>query len=427
MCYYHLTLAVICIGMALLNVLILRFSARYQAEINKSLSLDMGKLYGIAMNGLQMIETYKATGTEVALFRRWAGQFCKVTNAQQKTGVVTQLLEILSEFIVALNNIVVLGLGGYFVMQGKMTIGTLVAFQSLLMSFSYPFSQLIGAGNLLQEMHGDMNRLDDVMAYPAVLPANIETDEHFEEGPKLTGQLSLSNITFGYNRLEPPMIQEFSLMIQSGQRIGIVGSSSSGRSTIASLVMGLYEPWEGQITFDGKTRDAIPVAVLRNSVSLVSQKIQFFEGTVLDNVRMWDKTIAEEDVVKAAQDANIHEIIAARDGGYDSVVMESGKNFSGGERQRLEIARALATNPSLLILDEATSALDPPVEDSVMSNIKRRGCSCLIIAHRLSTIRDCDEIIVFHEGRIQQRGTHEQLITEADGLYVRLLGTSHAE
>lgn len=431
MFFYSVPLTITTVSIALLNIIVLKVSSEHQTNVNKSLSLDWGKLYGISMNGISMIETYKATGREQDFFAQWSGQFAKVSNAQQKSGFITQLLETVSAFILNCNNVVVLGFGGYLVMEGNLSIGTLVAFQSLLMSFTQPFTRLISAVNQLQQMHGDMNRLDDVLSYP------IEKDRFQNQGqeiesvkntstrkilkPKLSGRLELRDVTFGYNRLDPPLITNFSLIIEKGQQIAIVGPSSCGRSTIARLILGLYHPWSGEILFDGEPCKKITRDIFANSVSLIDQKSCLFEGTVAENLTLWDSTIPESDIIQAAKDAEIHILIADRKNGYDSLVQENGKNFSGGERQRLEIARALSINPSLLILDDATSALDAPIEAAIVNNIKKRGLTTLMTSHRLSTFRASDEIIVLDQGKIVQRGTHEILSQDKTGLYNRLV------
>lgn len=416
---YSPELATICITIALLNLVMFRYINPSITRVNKSLALDWGKLFGITMNGLSMIETYKATGNEGNLFSRWSGQFAKVSNLQQDAGVVVQLLFAGVFFLSNLNTIVVLGFGSFLIAHGKMTVGTLVAFQGLLLSFSEPFFQLIFSGSLLQQMHGNMNRLDDVLNYKSLPIANTNAND---VSTKLTGKIMIQNISFGYNKFDKALITDFSLEIKPSQRIGIIGAgSNSGKSTIAKLILGLYTPWSGQILFDNIPREKINNSVIAGTVAYVSQDIRLFEGSIRENITLWDTTISEEKMITAAKDAAIHNLISSRDGGYDSMVLENGRNFSGGECQRLEIARSLSIDPLLLILDEATSALDPIVEEQIMFNIKQRKCACLIIANRLSTIRDCDEIIVLDKGQIVQRGTHAQLINNTDGVYYNLV------
>jgi NHLM bacteriocin system ABC transporter peptidase/ATP-binding protein len=402
------------------NVVALRYVARRRVDGNRRLLQDQGKMLGTAIGGLQTIETLKATGGEGDLFGRWSGYQAKVVNARQDLERYTQMLDAVPPLLAAINAALILGIGGVRVIGGDLSLGGLVAFQVLMASFVSPVTQLVSLGGKLQTVEGDMNRLDDVMRYPAVWP-DAGARQPPADGPvKLAGRLQIAGLSFGYSRLEPPLIQGFHLDLAPGARAALVGGSGSGKSTLAKLVTALYRPWEGEILFDGRPRDALPAAVLLASLASVDQSVFLFEGTVRDNLTLWDATIPLPDVVAAAKDACIHDDIAARPGGYESPVAEGGSNWSGGQRQRLEIARALVGRPTLLVLDEATSALDPETERAIDENLRRRGCTCLIIAHRLSTIRDADEIIVLERGRVVERGTHESL-KDLPGTYAQLI------
>jgi NHLM bacteriocin system ABC transporter peptidase/ATP-binding protein len=404
------------------NIAALRWVSRKRVDGSMRLLQDRGKMLGTAIGGLQMIETVKATGGEADLFGRWAGYQAKVVNARQDLERYTQVLDAVPPLLAAVNTALILGIGGLRVMDGRLSIGGLVAFQVLMASFLAPVSRLVNLGGRLQTVEGDMNRLDDVLRYPADERLGAGDGAPLPAGApvKLAGRLELSGVTFGYSRLDAPLIEGLDLTLKPGARVALVGGSGSGKSTIAKLVMGLYEPWAGEILFDGKPRTAFPREVLANSLAVVDQNLFLFEGSVRENLTLWDPTVPLPEVVAAARDAAIHEDVAARPGGYDSPVEEGGANWSGGQRQRLEIARALVNRPSLLVLDEATSALDPVTENQIDEGLRRRGCTCLIVAHRLSTIRDADEIIVLERGKVVQRGTHDEM-KDVDGPYARLI------
>ncbi len=409
---------------ALLNLLALQLVSRKRVDLNQKMLQEQGKLVGTSMRGLQMIETLKGTSSESDFYAQWAGYLAKLFNAQQGLGFSTQLLTSIPTLLSNLTNVVILGLGGLRVMTGHLSMGELVAFQSLMASFMVPVTGLVNIGSLIQEAHGDMNRLDDVFHYAVdkQFSSNPEEDKDHAAPAKLSGRLELRNISFGYNRLAAPLIENFSLALQPGSRVALVGGSGSGKSTIAKLVTGLYEVWGGEILYDGKPRGAIPRTLINNSLALVDQDIFLFGGTIRDNLTVWDSTVSDSDMTQAAKDACIHEDLVARPEGYYAKVDEGGSNFSGGQRQRLEIARALTGNPTLLVLDEATSALDSVTEEIIDDNLRRRGLACLIIAHRLSTIRDSDEIIVLEGGKVVQRGTHDEL-RRLGGEYVKLIHT----
>ncbi|HEX9944653.1 MAG TPA: NHLP family bacteriocin export ABC transporter peptidase/permease/ATPase subunit [Thermoanaerobaculia bacterium] len=419
---YDAVLTLVGIGIVSLNVAALRWVSRKRVDGNRRLAQDQGKLTGTAIGGLQTIETLKATGGESDLFTRWAGYQAKVVNGRQELERYTQILDAVPPLLSAVNTALILGIGGHRVMNGDMTLGGLVAFQLLMGLFIAPVNRLVSLGGKLQTVEGDMNRLDDVLRYridPAVDSGPGEVPAAGEP-VKLAGFLELRNVSFGYSRLDPPLIEGLSLTLRPGSRVALVGGSGSGKSTIARLVTGLYRPWEGEILFDGRSRSEVPPGVLTNSLAAVDQNVFLFEGTVRENLTLWDSTIPLPEVVAAAKDACIHEDVAARPGGYESPVEEGGANWSGGQRQRLEIARALVGRPTVLVLDEATSALDPTTESRIDEALRRRGCTCLIVAHRLSTIRDADEIIVLERGKVVQRGTHD-VLKGVEGPYARLI------
>lgn len=420
MLFYDVAMSLVTIAIVIVNMLVLRFVSQRRIELTQKLAIDQGKVSGTSLNGLALIESLKASGSESDFFSRWAGYQARLLNSTQAMYRSSIALDLLPKFLTAANGAVLLGMGGLRVMDGEMTIGTLVAFQALVASFIVPVNALVALGGKIQSFQGDMGRLDDVMRYPVEDIAAMDRTEQTVHTAKLEGCLELRNVTFGYSRLGPPLLKDFNLRVLPGQRVALVGASGCGKSTIAKLVLGLYDLWDGEILFDGKPKAAWPRWQLLNSMAAVDQDIALFSGTIRDNLTMWDSTVAHSVMVEAAKDACIHDVISSRQGGYDSVVAEGGANFSGGQRQRLEIARALTANPRLVVLDEATSALDPLTEKLVDTNLRRRGCACLIVAHRLSSIRDCDEIILLERGQVLERGTHDSLMA-LNGNYARLM------
>ena len=432
-------LSLVSISIVFANLLCMRLVAERRINGNRRLLQEGGKFEGTLMGGLSNIETLKATSREGDLFSKLAGHQAKVQNASQALQRQSLFLTLLPELLRGLAAAVVLVYGGYQVMQGAMTVGMLVAFQSLQSSLLRPVQRLLALGADLQDAVGDMSRLEDVMRNPIDAQVRKESDTSLDavaehererrrrERPALTGRVELRNVTFGYSRLAPPLLTDFSLSLAPGSRVALVGASGCGKSTLSKLVCRLYEPWHGEILFDGVPSNELDRTVFSASVAFVDQDLAMFEGTIRENLTLWDSSIPETQVIQAAKDALVHDVITKRNGGYDHVVAERGANFSGGQRQRLDIARALCGNPRILVLDEATSALDTVTEEQIDRNIRRRGCTCLIVAHRLSTVRDCDEIIVLDKGLVVQRGTHEQLVREPDGHYAHLLEVRHHE
>ena len=401
-----------------LNIVILRVVARTRVDATRRLHQDQGRLVGTTYNGLQMIETLKATGTENDFFARWSGFQTKVSNGQQKLGLSNQILEVVPVLLVSLLTVLVLWIGSDQVISGTLTVGALVAFQGLLSSFTRPVQQLTQIGQKLQDVSADLNRLNDVENYAIAPKFNIVPN--VSQG-KLAGSIELGSISFGYSALAAPLIEDFSISISPGQRVALVGGSGSGKSTLAKLISGLNDPWSGEIMFDGRPIGDFGRNVLSASISVVDQEIFLFEGTVRENLTLWDDSISDEVLHQALHDACIFDDIMSKPGGLNHLVREAGRNLSGGQRQRLEIARALATDPRILILDEATSALDSATEQIIDDNLRRRGCTCVIVAHRLSTIRDADEIVVLEFGKVVERGRHEDM-KDAGGAYSRLIG-----
>ena len=416
---YSMLLSLIGVSTIVLNVILSRVISEKRTNITRVQMRDAGKLAGTTVAGIEMIETIKASGAENGFFRKWSGYQASVNTQTVRFARLQQLLGMVPQLLATLSGYAVLIIGIWLCMEGKFTLGAVMAFQGFMTSFMLPAMTLIQAGQMLQEMRTQMERVDDVMEYPSDenVTYEVETDERLK---KLKGNVELRNITFGYSRLAAPLIKDFSMTLTPGSRVAFVGTSGCGKSTLSKLISGLYTPWEGEILFDGKQRREIPRSVMTGSIAVVDQEITLFEDTIANNIKMWDDSIKDFEMVLAARDAQLHEDIMKRDGGYEYKLTAGGCDLSGGQRQRMEIARVLAQDPSIIILDEATSALDAKTEYEVVKAIKERGITCIVIAHRLSTIRDCDEIIVLERGKVIERGTHDELMAKG-GAYTDLV------
>ena len=416
------------VSVMLFNIIALRYFSSKRTALNQSLFKNKQAVFSTATTGIEQIETLKSSGAENDFFSLWSSHLINSINDQQKLGVTTRVLTVLPIFITQFQTVVILILGGLLIMKGEITIGVFLALQSFLHSLSKPVKGLVEFTGQLQVNKSNVNNIIDSLQEPIDVFCDDNTKESINtitpNNSKLTGKLEVKNISFGYNKFSEPLIQNFSLTAYPGKRIAIIGGSGSGKSTLLKVISGLYPPLSGEISYDGKPINTINKDVFRNSLSIVDQETFFFTGTISENITMWNKSIENSKIIQSAKDSEIHDIISERKGGYNSKVAPDGRNFSGGQRQRLEIARALLTNPSILFLDEATSGLDTETEKIVMNNFLRRKCTTITIAHRLSTIKDFDEIIVLEKGMVIQQGTPLDLIKDKKGLYFNLIKNS---
>ena len=419
MIYYSLPMALIGVAMAILNILLMTIVSKQNINAAKSIQRDSGKLSGIMVSAISMIETIKASGAEFGFFEKIAGYQTKYNNSMLLLKKRNATLSIVPEILSGLCTGAILMLGVYYIFHGDLTIGGLMAFQSFMNLFLAPVGSLVTSIQSFQDMSGNMERVDDVMNYKTDVSLEIQPIAK-KEYSMLTGNIEVKNLGFAYSSLAPAFIENFNMKAEKGEMIALVGGSGSGKSTLAKIISGLYVPRAGEILFDGISLKEIDRYIFTNSLAVVDQKISLFSGTIRENITMWDDTISEETIISACKDAYIHDDIMKLTDGYDYIIAEGGANFSGGQRQRLEIARAFVTNPSILILDEATSALDPETEKLVMNAVKRRNITCFVIAHRLSTIRDADKIIMLEYGKEVESGTHEELI-QKNGKYATLV------
>ncbi len=416
---YSLLITAIGVAVCLMNVRVSRILAKKRINLTRVSMRDAANLTGTTMSGIQMIETIKSSGSENGFFEKWAGIQASVNDVLVKEYEEEYTLGALPEFLTILANILVMILGVWMAMESDFTVGMILTFQGILSSFLAPASSLISASQTIQEMKTSVERINDVMDYP-IDPVLEEKELVVDSYDKLKGNIEVKNITFGYSRLGEPVVEDFSMSLDTGKRIAIVGGSGCGKSTIAKLLAGLYKPWSGEILYDGKKLEDIDHNIFTGSVAVVDQDITLFEGTISDNIKMWDDSIEDFEMIMAARDAKIYDDVMSRRSGFKYSMLENGKDFSGGQKQRIEIARVLAGDPSIIILDEATSALDAKTEYDVVKAIKDRGITCIVIAHRLSTIRDCDEIVVLDQGHVVERGTHEELYARG-GYYTELV------
>ena len=420
----NVMLALIGVFSVVINLLVSRIISNKRTNIVRVQMRDSGKLYSATTSGIEMIETIKASGAENGFFEKWAGYQASVNSQVVRFTKLNQYLGLIPTLVAALTDVAVIVIGVWLTIRGKFTVGLIFQFQGYLGAFSDPATSLISAGQTIQEMRTDMERIEDVMEYkndPVFIKEDSgEKDETPEDYKKLTGLIEMKNVSFGYSPLRPPLITDFNLTLKPGRRVAFVGSSGCGKSTIAKLISGINQPWSGEILFDGKPMSEIDRNVFTGSIAVVDQDIILFEDTIENNIKMWDTSIEDFEMIMAARDAQIHEDIMQRDGGYQYKMTEGGRDFSGGQRQRIEIARVLAQDPTVIIMDEATSALDAKTEYEVVKCIEDRGIACVVVAHRLSTIRDCDEIIVLDHGQVVERGTHDELMA-LKGLYTQLV------
>lgn len=413
---YSFWLTIIGFVAAGVNLAIVHYFANLRINLIRSMEQSEGQYFSATISCIDNMESIKAAGAETGFFKYWSGLWAHKFNVNANADKQQAQMALLPVMANALCSVAVLVLGAYLILQGDLTVGMLMAFQGFMGSFLAPVNELVNGSQKIVEMRSQMERVEDVMKYPE---DHRESEKEILQG-KLGGLLEMKHVTFGYSPIQPPLIEDFNLRVEPGHSVALVGPSGCGKSTLAKLISGLYKPWSGEILFDGRPIESIPNEELTNSVAVIDQNVVLFDDTIAQNIRMWDPSIEDFTLMMACNDAEIRADIVSRPEGFDTKIVKGGQNFSGGQRQRFEIATALAREPIVLIMDEATSALDPKTEDEVMKRIRSMGPTQIIVAHRLSTIRDCDEIIVMDQGKILQRGRHEELIAQ-EGFYQKLM------
>lgn len=425
---YSLLLTVAGVSIMLVNILALKYFSAKRTALNQALFQKQQRTFNMASVGIEHIETLKASGWENNFFTLWSSYLITAINDEQKLGFTSRLLTVLPEFLAQLNNVIIVILGGLLIISGEISIGVFIAMQSFIANLADPVKNVVEIAGNIQLNKSNLNNLMDSLDEPVDQLCQQEGRTPIEQitpfNARLNGKLEVKDITFSYSKFSTPLIKNFSLQVEPGQRIALVGGSGCGKSTILKVIAGLYAPDSGEIFYDGMNINTINSDVLRNSRAIVDQDVFLFTGTVSDNIVMWNRAIDYESIVEAAKDADVHEVITERPDGYQAKVAPGGGNFSGGQRQRLEIARALVTNPAIIFMDEATSALDAETERLVMENIRKRKCTTVTVAHRLSTVKSYDQILVIDQGGVVQRGTHEELVKEQGKLYYKLVSES---
>lgn len=416
---YSAFLSIFAILHIFLNIAIVRMVHKRQVTANRAMQTEKDKLMGFTAAGIENIEAIKGGTAEARFFNKWMNQMARMQNSAITCTSKNLRIESVPLFLSSASNVLVLGIGAWYIMQGFLSVGMLMTFQSFMTACMAPMNSLTECGQIFASVKASKERMEEVLEEECDVPDHLESIEGAETG-KLRGEVELKDISFGYDRSLPPIISHFNLHLAPGKSVAFVGPSGCGKSTLSKLISGLYKPWSGEILFDGKRQDEINRDVFANSIAVVDQNIVLFDGTVAENIKLWDESVEDFVMVMACHDAQIHEEIAVRNDNYQARLESGGKNFSGGQRQRIELATAFAKEPSVMIMDEGTSALDAVTEDCVMRNIRNMGCSQIIIAHRLSTIRDCDEIIVLKDGKVEERGTHQQLMAN-QGYYSKLV------
>lgn len=416
---YSAVLSIFAIFHIFLNIVVVRMVHKSQISANREMQREKDKLQGFTASGIENIEAIKGGTAEARFFNKWLKQMAMMQNSAIECNAKNLRTKSVPLFLSSVSNVLVLGIGAWYIMQGRLSVGMLMTFQSFMTACLAPMNNLTECGQIFASVKANKERMEEVLEEECDVPERLESIDDADTG-KLRGEVEMKDVTFGYDRSLPPIISHFNLHLEPGKSVAFVGPSGCGKSTLSKLISGLYKPWSGEILFDGKKQEDINRDVFANSIAVVDQNIVLFDGTISDNVKLWDDSIEDFVMVMACHDAQIHEEIAVRNDNYQAKLESGGKNFSGGQRQRLELATAFAKEPSVMIMDEGTSALDAVTEDCVMKNIRNMGCSQIIIAHRLSTIRDCDEIIVLKDGKVEERGTHRQLMANK-GYYSKLV------
>ena len=412
---YHWKLGLIEIAALLTIALSIRLSMDYQKRKARSMEATERHLQSATMAGMHSMETIKAAGAEQRFYQNWESLYTQALNARVMATRQMILMGALPLLVQQLTAALLLCLGAWFILKGELTPGMLLASQGFMSVMLFPITKMSNVMQDIFKSHSMLERQEEI------LDVEIEENEKWkEEGEMIKGEIELKDVTFGYDRSMPPLIEHLSIHIRPGEQVAFVGKSGCGKSTLAMLVAGLYEPWEGEVLLDGRPIRETNRNTLTSSIGVVGQDITLFEGTIADNIRMWDESISNEAVVRAAQCAQLHDEVTDMPNTYDSLVETGGQNLSSGQRQRLEIAAALAKQPSILVMDEATATLNITTEAAIIQGVRELGITLLMIAHRLETMRQCDTIYVIDHGRVLQHGTHDYLMADTKGLYYQL-------
>lgn len=407
--------SLIVLGIGLLQIVLLLATTRLMHRLSQRVLVAQGKSLGYATEVLVGMPTLKAMGAEQTAMERWSNLFFDGINTSVRQQTATTFLTGALSTINTGAPLALLWVGTAQVLAGQLPLGTMLALNALSIAFLTPLSTLVTSGQNLQLITSHLERISDVLETPPEQASNSD-----QALPQLCGNVRLEHVDFRYDAQAPLVLHDLNLEIRAGQKVAIVGRTGSGKSTLGHLLLGLYPPTGGKISYDEFSLQHLNYRAIRSQFGVVIQNSRLFSGTIRENILLGNAAVEMAQIIQAAQMAEMHDEIMKMPMKYETRVAEDGTVLSGGQRQRIALARALLKRPVLLLLDEATSALDVRTEHAIERNLHRLLCTQIIIAHRLSTVRHADLILVLDQGIIREQGSHEELL-QKQGAYALLI------